>query len=122
MSKLRIGSCVFLLLALASALMAVDVSGVWKSNEENGQQFVFTLRSEANTVTGTMLSMEGKPLSISNGKLDGDKISFTVASEWQGQPVTLDVSGTVAGDQMQLHVGNADGSWGVDVVCKHSTS
>ena len=108
--------------SLATILYGADVTGTWKSaTGDNGQQFVFTLKSEGNSVTGTMLGMNGKQQPISDGKLDGENISFTVASEWQGQPVTLVVKGEMAGDQMHISIGTQDGSWGTDTDLKRLT-
>lgn len=105
--------------SLATVLFGADVSGTWKSaTGDNGRQFVFALKSEGNSVTGTMLGTNGKQQPISDGKLAGENISFTVASEWQGQPVTLVVKGKVAGDQMHVSIGTQDGSWGTDADLK----
>lgn len=119
---MRIARYAFLLAvfaSLAAVLFGANVSGTWKSSAgDNGRQFVFTLKSEGNSVTGTMLGMNGKQQPISDGKLDGENISFTVASEWQGQPVTLAVKGKVTGDQMRVSIGTQDGSWGTDADLK----
>ena len=50
-----------------------------------------------------------KPRPITKGSLDGDKISLTVASEYQGNPITLLVTGTVSGDTMKLKIQTEDG-------------
>ncbi|MGH9352869.1 MAG: hypothetical protein ACRD2G_12030 [Terriglobia bacterium] len=107
--------------ALATLLFGAAVTGTWKSAAvDNGPQFVFTLQSEGGKVTGTMLGMNGKQQPISDGKLDADNISFSVASEWQDQPITLVVNGKVAGDEMHIHIGTEDGSWGTDADLKRS--
>lgn len=111
-----------LTLAVAALAWAADspaLNGVWRSAGDNGAPpFVFTFKSAGAVLNGTMLDMDGKQDPISNGKLDGDKISFTVGVQYQGQPITLDASGTRGDGQIQLHVGTEDGSWGVDVVLK----
>ena len=51
---------------------------------------VLTLNSEAAQVSGTMLAADGKTeYPLKDTKLDGDNFSFTVDSEWQGNPVKL---------------------------------
>ncbi|MGH9342884.1 MAG: hypothetical protein ACRD19_03880 [Terriglobia bacterium] len=121
---MRIARYAFLLTvfaSLATVLFGADVTGTWKSAAvENGPQFVFTLKSEGSAVTGTMLGMNGKQQPISDGKLDADNISFSVASEWQDQPITLVVKGKVAGDEMHISIGTQDGSWGTDADLKRS--
>ena len=71
--------------------------------------------------TGTMSDSEGKPRPITKGALDGNKISLTVASEWQGNPITLVVTGTVSGDTMNLKIQTEDGAWGTDALVKRSS-
>ncbi len=112
----------FLVGLFGSLLFAADVSGKWTGESDQGPSFTFTFRSDNNKLTGTMLSMEGKELPIADGKLDGDNLSFSVASEWQGQPIKLVAAGKVNGDQIQLHIGTDDGSWGTDATLKRATA
>jgi len=106
----------------ASLLYAFDISGKWTGDSEQGPSFTFTFKTDNNKLTGTMLSAEGKEFPIADAKLDGGNLSFTVASEWQGQPVKLVATGKVSGDQIQLHIGTDDGSWGTDVTLKRATA
>jgi hypothetical protein len=108
------------LAAAASLLYAADVTGTWKSEGEGGPSFQFTLKSEGATVTGSMLSQDGKELPIDDGKLDGDALSFSVNSEWQGQPVKLVANGKVSGDAIELTIGTADGSWSTNTTLKRA--
>jgi hypothetical protein len=112
----------FLLGLLTSLLFAADISGKWTGDSDQGPSFTFTLKTDNNKLTGTMLSQEGKELPIADGKLDGDNLSFSVASEWQGQPIKLVATGKVTGDQIQLHIGTDDGSWGTDTALKRATA
>ena len=45
----------------------------------------------------------------------------TVASEYQGNPITLLVTGTVSGDTMNLKIQTEDGAWGTDAVVKRGS-
>jgi len=112
---------VVLLLALVSSCLAADVTGKWKGTMEGAGDVVLELKADGASVTGTMSDSEGKPRPITKGSLDGDKISLTVASEWQGNPITLLVTGTVAGDTMNLKIQTEDGAWGTDAVVKRSS-
>ena len=109
----------FLLGLFTSLLSAADIKGKWTGESDQGPSFTFTFQTDNNKLTGTMLSMEGKELPITDGKLDGDNLSFSVASEWQGQPIKLVATGKISGEQIQLHIGTDDGSWGTDVSLKH---
>ena len=112
----------FLLGLFSSLLFAADISGKWSGDSDQGPSFTFTFKTDNNKLTGTMLSMEGKELPIADGKLDGDNLSFSVASEWQGQPIKLVATGKVNGEQIQLHIGTDDGSWGTDAALKRAAA
>jgi hypothetical protein len=112
----------FLLGLSSSLLFAADISGKWTGESDQGPSFTFTFQTDHDKLTGTMLSMEGKELPIADGKLDGDNLSFSVASEWQGQPIKLVAIGKISGEQIQLHIGTDDGSWGTDAALKRATA
>jgi len=60
----------------------------------------------------------GEPRPITQGQLNGDNISLTVASEWEGNPVKLLVKGKVAGSEMKLTIESEGGQWTTDLVLK----
>ena len=103
-------------LTMVALVAAADVNGKWKGSMGQGDA-VFTFKAAGSEVTGTMLGGEGKEHPL-RGTIDGDKISFTVDSEWQGNPVKLVAKGTVSGDVMKLEIGTEDGSWGTSVTAK----
>jgi len=105
-----------ILIAIVSLLAAVDVTGKWKGAFAEGET-VFTFKADGSDISGTMLGADGKEHPL-KGKIDGDKISFTVESEWQGNPVKLVAKGTISGDEMKLDMGTEDGSWGTSVTAK----
>jgi len=107
---------------LTSLLWAADVTGKWTADSDDGPAWVFNLKSDGGNVTGTMQGHDGKDRPINEGKLEGEDISFSVESEWQGDPITLVFKGKVSGDEMQLRVDTKDGNWGTDLVAKRSAS
>lgn len=102
--------------ALALLVAAADLTGKWKG-AFGERETVLTLKSDGDAISGTMLGAEGKEHAL-KGKLDGTRITFTVDSEWQGNPVKLVASGTVEGDEMKLNIGTEDGSWGTELNVK----
>src|SRR6185503_8889248 len=69
------------LLLLATPAFAADVDGKWSGtmNTPGGDFPVgFVFKSDGAKLTGTMIGMDGMELPITNGKIDGDKISYTV--------------------------------------------
>lgn len=121
MRLLRSFGFVFLLGFLASPLYAGDITGKWTGGSDAGPQWVFNFKADGNKVTGTMAGSDGKERPIKEGKLEGDAISFSVDSEWQGEAITLVVRGKVSGDEMQLRIDREDGAWGTDAVVKRSS-
>jgi hypothetical protein len=92
---------VFLLAALSLTAFAADVTGNWKASLEtpNGSmEFTYVLKADGNTVTGTIQSQMGD-MKIDEGKLDGEKISFSTTVENFGK---ISYTGTVKGDEMTL--------------------
>lgn len=101
----------------SASVFASDVSGKWKGPMQSGGEAVLTLKSDKAAITGTMLGADGKEYPAT-GKLDGDNISLKVASQWQGQPVTLIVSGKVSGEEMQIHIASDNSYWSTDAALK----
>jgi autotransporter translocation and assembly factor TamB len=116
----RVIFCLALFTCLTSLAWAADVTGKWAAQAENGPNWVFNLKSDGGKVSGTMQGNDGKDHAINEGKLEGSDISFSVDSEWQGNPITLVFKGKVSGDEMQLRVDTKDGSWGTDLVAKRA--
>lgn len=108
----------FIILALLPNAFAADVTGKWKGPMSQGGQAVFPLKSDSDSVSGTMLNQAGKEKPIRDGNLKGDSISFAVDDEWQGMPTTLLVKGTVSGNEMHLRIDADNGYWGTDAVVK----
>ena len=72
----------FILLS-AIALLAADASGKWSGSTKapDGGDLTLTLdlKQDGTALTGTVTGPQGEPLQISEGKVEGDKLSFNVA-------------------------------------------
>jgi opacity protein-like surface antigen len=91
---------------------AADVTGTWKGEANpngKGGPPTFMLKQSGSTLTGTT-SMRGNDVEISNGKIDGDKVSFEVTFEGQNGKMTTKYSGTVSGTTMKLSAESARGT------------
>lgn len=91
-----------LLFLLSVCAFAADVTGKWTATvqgPDGDMQLVFNLKQEGATVTGTVEGPMGE-MPVSEGKMEGDTISFTVAAD-QFKVVH---KGTVTGDEMKLKV------------------
>ncbi len=106
------------IILLSTFVFAADLTGRWKGPMQSGGDSIFDLKSAKDVVTGNMVGRDGKMYPVSDGKLDGENVSMKVAFEWQGQPVTLIVTGKVSGDEMQLHIASDNGYWSTDAAVK----
>ena len=103
-----------LLLVVAFAAMAADVSGKWtyEMAGRNGGQarpMTITLKQDGNTLTGSVPGMgrggaAAPETEISNGKVDGSNVYFEVKREFNGNTMVQKYEGTVSGDEMKLKI------------------
>ncbi len=122
-----------ILLVAAMTIMAADVSGKWTYEQagRNGgpsRQVTITLKAEGNTLTGSVpgFSREGEapPVEITNGKVDGDNVSFEVKREFNGNTMVTKYEGKVSGDEMKLKItrDTRNGPMTNEVTAKRSTT
>ncbi len=91
-----------ILLVLAASAFGADVAGKWKAAMEGPDgkmEIEFFFKVDGNKVTGTSTSPMGET-QITQGKLDGDNIEFTV----EAGDFKVVHKGTVAGQEMKLKV------------------
>lgn len=101
-----------ILLVAAVGLMAADVSGKWVYEQQgrggNTVQVTLTLKADGSTLTGN----ESRPgrggdmmeTPISDGKVDGNNVSFAVKREFNGNSFVTTYKGTMDGDSMKLEI------------------
>ena len=97
------------LVLIGTGAQAADADGnwIWTTPGRNGgaeRQSVLSLKADGSTLTGKISSpgRDGKPADapITNGKTEGDTISFDVVREVNGNSITTTYTGTVAGGQI----------------------
>jgi hypothetical protein len=96
----------FGLLAFANAAMA-DASGTWNGtmSTPNGDIPVsFSFMEDGATLTGSTAGPDGTTTPISDGKVDGDNVSFVVNLDFNGMPFTMSYTGIVKGDSLDFTV------------------
>ena len=130
-----------ILLVVAFVAMAADITGKWVAEQpgRNGgpaRQTTFDLKADGATLTGTMTGgMGGGPrrggvaavpraLAISDGKVDGNNISFTVKVEFNGNTMVSKYEGTLSGDELKLKVNREgrNGATNSELTAKRSTT
>lgn len=95
--------CAALVLTLGAAkAMAADVTGSWtttmQAQDGSTVPLTFTFKQDGASVTGSVASPMGDPLPITNGKVDGDKLTFDVS--FNG--ITIHHDCTVDGDSIKM--------------------
>src|SRR3954449_7890350 len=93
------------LLGVGNAAPAADVTGTWKwTVERNGNTIETTLKlkQDGEKLTGTISGRQGgSDTEITDGKVAGDKISFKVTREFNGNKFVREYQGTVSGDTIK---------------------
>jgi hypothetical protein len=99
---MKLATAVFAL-CFAYLACAVDVTGKWnatsKGPDDQDMQLALNFKQAGDKVAGTVEGPMGE-MTISDGKVIGDAISFTVDAD--GMKIVH--KGTVSGDEMKLKV------------------
>jgi len=98
---------VAILCVLTFAVMAADVTGKWTWEQQGGNgstTVTLTLKADGGHLTGTLDGGRGGPTEISDGKVDGNSISFSVKRNMRGTDVVTPYKGIVndSGDSMKI--------------------
>ena len=104
-----------ILLVASFALMAADVSGKWTFEQPGrggnpGRPTTITLKADGAKLTGSVPGMgrggdnPPPPTEITDGKVDGNNVSFTVKRDFNGNTMVTKYEGTVSGDEMKLKI------------------
>jgi hypothetical protein len=94
-----------LLAVFALTASAADISGNWNGTAEGPQgalQRTFTFHQDGSKLTGeTNSSFTGKSV-ITDGKVEGDAISFSITANMQGNEIKISYKGKIGGDTIKL--------------------
>lgn len=101
MQKRNFLACAVLLAVLAGAALAADITGKWTGSSD---QFTltFAFKQEGEKLTGTVTGPQGDPIPINDGKVQGDKLSFTVKVDMGGGSMKITHDGVIKGDEITL--------------------
>ena len=101
----RIASLALCLTFAAIMAFAADVSGKWVAQVagRNGQtmETTFNFKVAGDKLTGTITNPRGET-EISDGKVEGDTISFTRAVSFNGNDMKFLYKGKVSGDEIKF--------------------
>jgi len=113
MKKLFLLSLAVAILGLFNIVSAADASGKWtvsvQGRDGTPRTQTFEFKVDGATLTGTVSGRQGEPTPISNGKVDGDNISFELTRSRDGNSFTQKYTGRVGADKIVLSVGMPNG-------------
>jgi hypothetical protein len=92
------------MLTLSVAAFAADATGKWTAEVQGRggtQTNTFTFKVDGAKLTGTVGNQMGEA-AISEGKVDGDNISFKQVLSFNGNDITISYTGVVKGDTIEM--------------------
>jgi len=100
--------------ALATTAFAADVTGKWSGEVKlpngNALPFVANLNQQGAAVTGTLEGINGAPdVQIMNGKVDGDKVTFSGVRKINNGEVKFNYVGMVKAGAIDWSILRDDG-------------
>jgi len=95
------------LAAICAVASAADISGTWKGTAENQGNTIertFVFKVDGTKLTGETTSQMMGTSPITDGKIDGDNISFTITAKLQDNEMKMNYKGKVEGATIKLTV------------------
>ena|SRR5579863_319189 len=112
------------LMLLASAAFAADVTGKWVGQAPGRggetQEVTINLKVDGGQLTGSVTTRRGDA-PISEGKIDGDDITFAQVMEFNGNSVKLLYKGKVSGDEIKFTREREGGERKVEFTAKRAS-
>ena len=98
--------CALVVCAAVIAVIAQSVDGKWSGEVQGGrgpQQVNLTLKADGGKLTGTVMGRGGEN-PIQEGTISGTALKFKTQQQGRGggNPVTLNWSGTLKGDEIAM--------------------
>ena len=87
---------------------AADITGKWNAafdSQVGPQKYVFEFKAEGSKLTGKAISTiadANATTDITEGKIEGDKVSFVENLNYQGMELKIVYTGTITGDEIKL--------------------
>ena len=100
----------------AFSLWAADVTGKWTAEMQgpggNTRTVTMNLKADGSKLTGTVTGGRGGEAEISDGKVDGNDLSFSVVREFNGNKMTSTYKGKMDGDVIHFNMKMEGGPMG----------
>ena len=69
---------------------------------DNPFTLTYAFKQDGEKLTGTVTGPQGDPLPLNEGKVVGDKVSFSVQVDMGGNPAKFSSEGVIKGDEISL--------------------
>jgi len=93
------------MLLSATAVMGADLSGRWEgsipTHGDETRDVSIQLKQQGAVLSGT-LSVADITASVQDGKVDGDKLSFSITVDYNGDSVKVLFEGAASGAELKL--------------------
>ncbi len=92
------------LLSLAASAAAADITGKWTASFDTQigvQNYTYDFVVKDGELTGTAKSDNGES-PLSEGKVEGDKVTFVEILSFQGMDIRITYTGEVSGDEIKF--------------------
>jgi hypothetical protein len=97
-------------------IWAADVSGKWTAEMQgqggNTRTVTMNLKADGSKLTGTVNGGRGGDSEITDGKVDGNDLSFSVVREFNGNKMTSTYKGKLDGDVIHFNMKMEGGPMG----------
>jgi hypothetical protein len=105
--KFKILAIAVMVLGMIAAAYAADITGKWVMEMPgmgggDPMKINYTFKVDGANLTGSTTGMQGEEIPISEGKINGNDISFVVKMDMMGTEMKMKYKGTVAGDEITL--------------------
>ncbi len=90
---------------IAGLAHAAGVDGTWTASfdtQVGKQTYTYTLKADGATLTGTAKGNLITDSTLSDGKVDGNKITFVEKGTYMGMPLQFNYSGELVGDELRF--------------------
>jgi hypothetical protein len=108
--KLLLAGCL-----AAVTMLAADATGKWTAEMQgrngNTQTVTMNLKADGGALTGTVSGRMGDT-EISEGKVDGDNVTFVIVREFNGNKMTQHYAGKLDGDTIHFTIKTEGGMGG----------
>ena len=100
----KIGLALLALAFCAASAVAADFNGKWTAEFDTQigmQKYTYEFHVDGATVTGKAINQNGET-AITEGKIDGDTITFVEALSFNGMDIRITYTGKISGDEIKF--------------------